>query len=130
MSTEPEKLLEISDTVKKVALAYGKRAKWPKDMITRATEGALDDSPLMQAFAQLEQELDAAHNLEVETLNSRILELTKFEGAFRKESAYNSMYKDKLKAIIKRAKGSFFGKSKDMASMAQRAIDEVEGPYN
>jgi len=130
MSNEPEKFLEISDTVRKVALDYGKRIKWPKAMITRATEGALDDSPLMQAFAQLEEELDIAHSLEIQTLNNRISELSQFEGAFREERAYNSMYKDKIKAIIKRAKGSFFGKSKDIVSIAQKAIDEVEGPYH
>lgn len=124
-------VLPVSPTTRQIVLEYGKRAKWPKGMLARASEGALDGEPLMQAFAKLAEELTVKHSESArkfdEALQSSRIEREKLAEELKSEKAYNSIYRRTLEGIVKRAKGSFFGKGKAIEEMATAAIKNVEG---
>jgi hypothetical protein len=119
----------VSPKVREIIGVYAKQAKWPKEKIRRLNEGESDNEPLIQAFALL----DTYHTDQNSLLERQLEDLTKrvdeTAEAFKTERSYNSTYLQTLQNIIKRAKGSFFGKGKAIEEMAQKAIEKVEGPY-
>ena len=139
MSEETE--FVVSENVRTHAVTYGKVAKWPKAKLERTAKGEADNEPLLQAFAGLEHsirtELDRTNGLltrQLEDIGKRVEEVTaenkKHADALNDEIKRVSFYTKTLKVIITRAKGSFFGKGKAIETMAQKAIDEVEGNFH
>jgi uncharacterized protein YoxC len=139
MSEELE--LVVSENVRNHVVAYGKVAKWPKSKLERVTKGEADNEPLLQAFARLENdirvELDSVNGLltrQMEDIGKRVEEVTaenkKYAEALNDEIRRVSFYTKTLNSIIARAKGSFFGKGSTIATMAQKAIDQIEGNYH
>jgi hypothetical protein len=130
MTEETQTFLEVTPKVREVIGLYAKKAKWPKEKVRRLNEGESDNEPLIQAFAIL----DKHHTNQMELLERQLTDITnrvnETVGSFKTERAYNSTYLKTLQNIIKRTKGSIFGKGKAIEDMAQRAIDEVEGPYH
>lgn len=119
--------IPISDNVRMIVLAYATRVRWPKAKITNVETGVLDNEPLMQAFASLEKLATGLHDRQMEDISKRVEETAT---AYKTESAFNRIYHASLKEIIKRAKGSLFGKGKDITQIAENAINQVEGPYH
>ena len=133
MTEEVKTFLEVTPKVREVIGLYAKQAKWPKDKIRRLNEGESDNEPLIQAFALLDKIRSDEYGLlerQLADITKRIGESKDYQEAFKVERSYNSTYLKALNDIIKRAKGSIFGKGKAIENIAQVAIDKVEGPYH
>lgn len=128
-------MLPVSDLARNIAAERGRLAKQPKVAIERILSGSADNEPLLQSYAKLEEEANRIFAAQLETLNQNIsnlateLEATreKYKTAFEEERAFNNFYNSALKNILKRAKGSIFGKGSAIVKMCETAITRVEG---